>query len=232
MTVPTGSKPSTGIDATPNVDAVTVGPTSTYQTVSVGSVTITASNSIALAHCAVDSTVGILFRSTISTPSAYVHSGSGASAKGGWHYVQLISLGRTRVVSGTTQTLRVGGQTDGLDTCYPYEPAGVTPNVWDADTTERRADDGPAESLDTIASSYTINEHFNVYVMYMPPGSDSKFVPLRKYPWSWGGTATYASSVWTLSASSASCSSAVDYPAHPNWARLIDLVSGILTWSP
>ena len=49
-------------------------------------------------------------------------------------------------------------------------------------------------------SKITAHDLFTTYVMYMPPGTNSVWVPLQSYDWSWAGTVSWVNNAWTLTA--------------------------------
>jgi len=156
---------------------------------------------------------------------------------GGWNYVQIVHLGRTRVVSGATQTLALWSQqagiwtkiVDGLDTIYPYEPS-ADPNVqtWPANGTAHVSPDNVGEAFESGATSYTVNESFDTYVMYLPPGQGSVYVVMHHFGWHWGGQGTLSNGVWTVVPGTPGVAPNEETTTSPFWKVLFNI--NLATW--
>ena len=103
------------------------------------------------------------------------------------------------------------------DGSFPYGTAaatftadGVTPGIHGDSTSE------PADSL--FRSTIEITESFQTYLMFRPAGTASRYVPLRKINWNWGGKAT-ATDNWTNVTDPVSVADAegAETNQHPEW---------------
>ena len=90
-----------------------------------------------------------------------------------------------------TLTYMGDGITSKLDSWYPYRPrpysgnpavAGSSP----ADGSNKQDADLPNEPI-IGRIRIECHETFKTYLMFKPPGSGSRYVPLRKVAWNWGG---------------------------------------------
>ena len=61
--------------------------------------------------------------------------------------------------------------------------------------------------------------------MYLPPGSDSVVVPLKRVDWFWQFDAIQSGGTWTLSGADAQWSFGEDFPDHPEWEGYIGMNS-------
>jgi hypothetical protein len=188
---------------------------------------------------------GILFGTSVQTPSGW--------AGGYWNSIQMVNLGRNRVSSfptnqsqkmavtvGTTTTY----YTNGLDTQYPYDPPeggrgavtppGSTVPVWNADGTTQYSEDAPGAeatpSPNSYPFTYTYAEPFKMFIMYLPPGTGSDFVPVCEYDWSWNGTLAqiFPSPFWSLTSPLATEATVITSPSFPIWSVVIN--SSGFTW--
>lgn len=177
---------------------------------------------------------GMVMTGVVTTPSEY---GSG----NGWQAIQLIQLGRSRVLNGATQTEmsgidEVGWFTSGLDLILPMAPAtGFF--LADGNPGQPKPHDTPGETLKYAggATSYTIGDAFNTFMMYTPPdavtvgGTNLKSiaVPLKKITWSWGGSALRnTDGTWgpLTGATNPNPATGTDsFGAFPEWDHLINL---------
>ncbi len=140
---------------------------------------------------------GSNWQGTVTIPSLFSSSGNGA-----WRYLQIITPGRKKTLfNGDPDNCTENGNT-GLDTSYPYpadsNPAdslydpftvasagGSTNDAWLDDDSLHQTGDSPRTILTDTIYSANIDESFQVYMMYLPPGSDSQWVPLHKFAWRW-----------------------------------------------
>jgi hypothetical protein len=76
-----------------------------------------------------------------------------------------------------------------------------------------------------------MHESFVMYLMFMPPGDDSRYVPLRSISWSWWITAFYDSNTGTWSTPDAmrgqEALPSEETSKHPEWD---DLAQKHLKW--
>jgi len=177
-------------NATFNVKRPTAQVTSTTGTVAVSS----AWGYLAL-HYGTSATPGITFSRSITIPSGF---------SGTTQWVQLVSstLRRRKLNNGVWQRLQGTGV---LDTTYPYSANSSTV-------------DSPDTPLTSDYVEKTVQDSFKMWLMFMPSGSGSIWVPLRSVNWSWSGSASRSGTVWTLTSSSNTINpSDADSTTHPTW---------------
>ncbi len=74
--------------------------------------------------------------------------------------------------------------------------------------------------------SVDAQDSFGTWLMYLPPGGDSRYVPIRKIKWFWYGASsrsTTAPYAWSMSSSPTDCGWNFDgdlYPAPPQWSAI------------
>lgn len=165
--------------------------------------------------------VGIFWRGTVTTPSKY---GSG----GGWNVTQLITPSRTRRENGVMQKTQANGVL-ALDTTFGYEPVSPKPLYTDNGVVQGNSD-SPSTPWDTTTSIKSANDSFNDYMMYLPNGTGSCYVPLRAFNWFWAGQAqpNGSTGAWQLSNTNSGWSLGAEYPAHPQWTT--NSAQGLNIW--
>ena len=114
-----------------------------------------------------------------------------------------------------------------LDTKYPYLPEPFTGNQILAGAFPA---DGIVPDLDCIdtprdpvagLTRIEVDETFRTYLMFRPPGISSRYVPLRKAVWKWGGVASSANN-WNPiidPKSTDSEQSGAECMEHPEWTE-------------
>ena len=167
--------------------------------------------------------LGIQWDARVTLPSGF---GSG----GQWGWVQLLSVSTTRVVNGVTKALKSGTSatgyfTEGSDGTLPtssrpdipLDPQGyfVTDGMLGGNF------DTPSEFLDSVASSYHVENNFQDWLMFRPPGAGSQFVPLRKFTWYYKGDASHAApnGPWTYSGLAHDFTAPEATSVFPDWSR-------------
>ena len=173
--------------------------------------------------------VGIIYSSRVTTPPDFTILGTG-----GWNFVQLITPNRHWVLNGTPQQMAKNGYLC-LDSRYPYDPGpfGQHPGqagFYPANGSPGRAADGPSSGL-AISSGdldrVDVADGFGTWLMYLPPGGDSRYVPLRKFGWYWHGAANRdpnRTPPWLQTTPTDNCGWGFDgpeYPDHPEWQHLL-----------
>lgn len=153
---------------------------------------------------------GVKYIASVTTPDGWTD--------GQFVYSQLIKSKRefTNPPSGNATVLG-DGVTWKHDGPFPYGTAaatftadGVTPGIHG---------DSPSEAADSVfRSTIEISESFQTYLMFRPPGTASRHVPLRKINWNWGGKATSADN-WTAVTDPVSAVDAegAETDQHPEW---------------
>jgi hypothetical protein len=144
---------------------------------------------------------GISFAQTVNTPQGFT---------GRTEWIQIVTpLRRRKTNAGVWQ--RWTGS--GIDSAYPYWGSGDT-------------NDSPAFPMDSSNNDgltiieRTLNDSYEMFLMFQPDVANSIWVPLRKVSWSWTADATYDQSTITLVSSSQSTNpSDTDCLTHPQWTR-------------
>ena len=115
------------------------------------------------------------------TPNLYTGNGD-------WTHLQIIT------VSGTHGSTPVpnNGMT-GLDGSFPYNVNGD--EYVDNGIAHPEGDSPGINLLDTY-NNYTLNYSYSLYVMYVPPGNNSIWVPLTKLTWTWSPNVTQPPTGW------------------------------------
>lgn len=81
------------------------------------------------------------------------------------------------------------------------------------------ATDSPYIPLATWAMAKSNAESFKMYIMFLPPGNNSRWVPLQYAPWTWSGTATLNMGVWGLAGAGQTNPGVVNTTTHPQWTQ-------------
>lgn len=154
--------------------------------------------------------VGLYWRGTVTTPIEY---GSG----GGWNVTQLVKPTHLRTQNGVEQKLAANGVL-ALDTVFGYD--AIFPAVNTDDGVLQGSQDTPSSGAWNAGTSFmSANTSFNDYMMYLPNGTGSCFVPLRQFNWFWAGRAqpNGSTGVWQVSHTNQGWSLGAEYPDHPEW---------------
>jgi len=168
------------------------------------------------------STRGSNWQGRVLTPALFSGNGYGL-----WHFLQIITPGRSKTLVGGASNNCTENGNRGLDTVYPYDPVGGTYGPiggWICDDTPQDSGDSPRTGLDDSIANANIDESFETYMMYHPPGN-SEWVPLHKFQWRWYANDNIPGVSWTnwVTASSAGYvarSSSQRCYDHPFWDRL------------
>ncbi len=127
------------------------------------------------------STPGISFSRTVTMPPSF----PGGELK----WVQKISstLRRRKSFPGNNWSRTEAANV--LDNTNPYDP-GIS------------VSDSPAVELLPGFTEYTVNDHYEMYLMFKPAGNGSIWVPLRRVLWYWnvGATRNAITGNWSLAA--------------------------------
>jgi hypothetical protein len=260
--VPAPQLPAGGLDATLSINFQTEIPTvtskirhvfpdpqsSVYLTPTYDPVNQTVPEAIVFAR-PVTNGVGIQFDCGVATPTDYLPAGAvdwwNETLAGGWNILQVAHSGRHRTLSsGAQQTMKCHGFTTGLDSTLPYEPAGTGPHFYKADgsvgtnpdvtdTTIQSFND-PFEDPPVNPVYFKIDESFDTYLMYMPPGTNSVYVPLHMWTWFWKGSAAHQTGDFPhwipgQDPMAAGVSNEIDFPAFPAWDTLFNTDAGWVT---
>jgi len=144
---------------------------------------------------------GISFAQTVNFPQGF---------NGQTEWIQVVTpLRRRKTNAGVWQ--RWTGS--GIDSTYPYWGSGDT-------------NDSPAIPLDSsnnnnlIIVEKTVNDSYEMFLMFKPDVANGIWVPLRKVSWSWSADGTYDQNAITLVNSNHSSNpSDADCLEEPEWTR-------------
>ncbi len=173
-------------------------------------------------------TPSIKWTVSVATPASFGHLGQGL-----WQLVQLVTPGRSMVRGdGSSWVLQNQGLT-GLDTSLPYAPTSGQndPNSgYPDDGTVRSERDGltdsPVQPFQTDATSVTISDSYEMFLMYRPfdSGLGSEWVPLRHTPWTWNAIPRPTAGSWPTALTPCGTYSGTTVPwyTYPAWDRVID----------
>ena len=159
---------------------------------------------------------GIDYTGSVTTPSGW--------PAGKWNWVQLVKSHREFHNTTGTHTGMGDGTTSKLDTFYPYKPEPYSGNPlvagsYPADASEHIDHDLPSEPLFGRVS-IEVHETFETYLMFLPPGSGSRYVPLQQVGWVWGGIVSSADGWQAVTAQDQAAPvnpGGVEYSDHPQW---------------
>ncbi len=162
-------------------------------------------------------TPGIRFIGCVTTPAGY--------ETGKWNWVQLVKS--KRQFQNTTGTTTSSGDCTAfkLDTYYPYCPFPSVLNTFAYNyfaangvvQNDPAFGDTPQEPLEN-RTHVTIDDIFEIYLMFKPAGTSSRYVPLRKADWRWGGVVSSADNWAAVTGAMAPATVASsECSDHPQW---------------
>ncbi len=172
----------------------------------------------------------IIWNASAATPPGFGHGGEGL-----WHTLQLVTPGRTVVYPDVVMASPMNGL-QGLDTALPYQPTDADAGAdagWPDDGVTRNENqnlsDQPSHAFLPDAISFTIDEHFEMYLLYKPfdGGLGSEWVPLRRTKWNWAAQAAKPVNGWPgpavgpMACGSYASSDEV-WSIYPEWTRLVN----------
>jgi hypothetical protein len=64
-----------------------------------------------------------------------------------------------------------------------------------------------------------VDETFVMYLMYLPPGEDSRWVPVGKWTWYWKGEATLSEGSWSLTGNDQGIGALSSDAEHTTWSE-------------
>ena len=128
---------------------------------------------------------GIIFTTQVQTPALFASQSSGL-----WNMVQCVSPNFWTTVYQSWEVPDPANGSSGLDTRYPFYPgSGSSPSFPSgiaANNLIAQPYDAPGiGSLSNNIGRYRLQEGFKDYVMYLPPGSDTQWVPVWLIDWGW-----------------------------------------------
>jgi hypothetical protein len=126
---------------------------------------------------------GVIWHTSVTTPAPF-----SPPVNGGWHVLQIITPAYSYTKPGELHKIFGYGET-GLDGHYPYDPApyvvqaGDIPGQYEANGVEKQPSDSPGGAFPITATSISMNLTADMYLMFLPPGLDVEWVPLKKHSW-------------------------------------------------
>lgn len=232
LVVPTGSKPSAGLDLEIDRDFVLQDPTFTavsgpgigdfkLNTSQDGCILSATGFQVVRPSPEVSTWYGIGMRATVEVPPGF-----GSSL---WNYIQVVDITMTRVVDEETETLVAPNDepAEGHDGGWSYST--VSPlydqadgKYWATGEDERNVADTVGWNFISSASSYDVLFEFQTFAMFLPEGSGSQNVPLRMLTWYLDGDFVKSGTVWAASGEpEEDFTLGQDIPPFPDWSRLI-----------
>lgn len=176
---------------------------------------------------------GIAWLGAVSTPTGFTG--------GKFNFVQLAKSNYRKV--GTDGEVH-HGYLDGilrLDTTYPYEPPPYTSHPGTAGSYLANGgghseSDSPSMALEADEQTYNVRLDLKTYLMFLPPGEDSRYVPLRMFTWAYGAIVNKGAAGWVRQEGSAIQESNPPKEAlapreskHPTW--FVRSNPDIFTWN-
>ena len=164
-----------------------------------------------------DSTHGITWTGGVTMPTGF--------AAGKWHFVQMVTPDtHVKYSTGTVSHFSLNG-TLCLDSYYPLQPLprGAHPGsagAWSTGVLTHTYHDSPRISIGILLKRVWFNEEvLRTYLMFLPPGEETRYVQLKYVDWRWGGAATRSVVSWTREQGSfESVLPAAETTTHPEWS--------------
>lgn len=188
-------------------------PVSKMSATVVGTISINSTSTFAGLYGKGDSN-GMSYTGNVSLPSDYTGDTNG----GGWNWVQTVrSTIYIRFTSGRNGVGTLNNQTV-LDTDYPYAPYPL-PTHYPLMSSNTDGDH-PDTPLDNDMSRVFRFDDFQTYLMFLPPGGNSRYVPLQSANWYWYESLKKINSKtnkWSFTSKDADAYTPQDTPVHPVW---------------
>ena len=126
-----------------------------------------------------DMTGGIDFIGRVDVPAGW--------PQGEWSFVQLCTANRTRTALDNSPITHSLNGVEVLDTSYPYGLSDHETGIYPTGTGQISGDspEAPLVGFATVNA----NDTLVIYQMFLPSGSQSRYVPLKKLTWGWHGAA-------------------------------------------
>ena len=166
--------------------------------------------------------LGVQWETGLTNPALFSNE-----TGGGWNVVQIIHVptdNRT-TTAGAVEKAPIQGLT-GLDKLYPYMPTDTA--MWSNDYSLHKFGDTPGQQVDDNHIQYNITQTFDTYIMYLPPGSDSQWVPFQLSNWGWSATPVNRPSTswadWPAGTSAGTPTGPSGFSRiqnHPVWQKLV-----------
>jgi len=125
---------------------------------------------------------GMSFVAAVGTPALFSNAGTGQ-----WLFVQIINTNHRQWYPLSFLPTTSGSGGVALDNEWPYK------SIWPADSTAdistpQKAEDSPDLLLNSNFNEFAIADTYQMYLMYVPPGNNSQYVPLHKLTWEWNAS--------------------------------------------
>ncbi len=160
---------------------------------------------------------GTYWAGSVNTPGDYLAT----YGDGNWQFTQTLVPDFERTVYNAPKTFSLNATTQ-IDVRFNY--AGQS---WTGNNTKHLTDDRPGMPFGSGFSMVHDKMVCQVYMMYKPGGSGSRFVPLMMLNWHWDATAVVnGNGVWTTTANdSPSITPGPNFPDPPQWVR--NIIEGV-----
>ena len=210
-------------------------PTSTFKVTQLGASRLNAAGDTLGLYGVPAGNAGIVWMGKVSTPTGFT--------EGQINFVQLTKAYTRKVgTNGEVYHAYDDGILD-LDTRYPgfpppftSHPGTGTAGSWPADGGEHYESDGPYLGLEADAQAYNVRLDLKTYLMFLPHGEDSRYVPLRMFTWAYGAIVNREAAGWVRQEGSAIQESnplteqqAPEESKHPTW--FVRFNPDIFTWN-
>lgn len=165
---------------------------------------------------------GMRFIGAVGTPAMFCNSGD----PGSWLFVQLANIYEREYYRSTFVPLTNSSGGLALDNGWPYTPGWPADNLANSEySTPQDTSDSPDLTLEDNVNQFIINDSFQMYMMYIPPGNNSQYVPLHKLVWEWNtpGSLPYDDGPWPDGAyGTVTVDSDARCTVHPSWTTKYD----------
>jgi hypothetical protein len=225
ITLPTGALPLAGLNTSFEKTCTSEAPSTIALTMYLGETTQVGQGLVTVYTNG--AAPGMEYVGRIVTPVAFRgSSGDPYPDYGSWNWTQLITCHDYRLKNGTWENLfeRDPGVQNGpvyalnghraLDNTYPYAGWYV---AWDL---AQGNSDTPQEPLeaDPAVTAKNLQDDFDNWMMYLPPGGGSQAVPVKKAAWDWEFSAVKnGAGVWSTPMKNQHKSYGASFPEFPIW---------------
>ena len=164
---------------------------------------------------------GIILTTKVNTPPLF--------SPGIWDIVQLDTPGTwTTQLGQSEQPSPVNGM-QGLDNRYPFYPSSTPPYITGIPANNLLAQPYDSPGLAHLSNNiirYRVSDIYASYVMFLPPGSDTQWVPVWLIGWYWNADDSIPGAYWALwnnanDAGIVRASISASTTTHPLWNMLL-----------
>ncbi len=160
---------------------------------------------------------GMAFVGAVGTPALFANN----LGTGSWLFVQIINTSHYQWYPWSPIPVKSGSLGVALDNEWPYIPG------WPADSTANAstphpAEDSPDLGLLNLVDQFTVNDIYQMYLMYLPPdnGYGSQYVPLHRLIWEWNANGTLNGTWPAGSSGQVTVDSDLRWETHPSWSQI------------